>query len=213
MLASSGRDPTDVAACSKVGTNSGESWRLAPALMLPMGMPFPSTAVERLVPCLPLSAGLLSPARRFGDAPVHRHLRKLKTDESVVGRERYLPKRLHQPELDPLVASVPNRGGRTPFLGDSAISATEHQDLNELLEDHPVGDARLVAAQRVMDHSVREQGQELLEDGLDDVWWKCGHGLSSLSFGKLGNSPNDRASRARLSSRRLPIRAASKPPK
>src|SRR5215212_7202407 len=155
-------------------------------------------------------AGLLSPARRFGDAPVHRHLRKLKTDESVVGRERYLPKRLHHPELDPLLASVPNRGGRTPFLGDPAISATEHQDLNELLEDHPVGDARLVAAQRVMDHSVREQGQELLEDGLDDVWWECGHGLSSLSFGKLGNSPNDRASRARLSSRRLPIRAASK---
>jgi hypothetical protein len=35
MLASSGRDPTDDAACSKVGTKSGESWRLAPALMLP----------------------------------------------------------------------------------------------------------------------------------------------------------------------------------
>jgi hypothetical protein len=59
MLASSGRPPTDVAACSKVGTKSGESWRLAAALMLPMGIPFPSTAVERLVPCLPLSTGLL----------------------------------------------------------------------------------------------------------------------------------------------------------
>src|SRR5829696_4637567 len=158
MLASSRRPPTDVAACSKVGTKSGESWRLAAALMLPMGIPFPSTAVERLVPCLPLSTGLLpafSPARRFDDAPVHRHLLKLKTDESVVGRERYLPERLHHPKFDPLVASVPNRGGRTPFLGDPAISATEHQNLNELLQDHPVGDARLVAAQRVMDHSVR----------------------------------------------------------
>src|SRR5918995_3401206 len=70
-------------------------------------------------------AGLLSPARRFGDAPVHRHILKLKTDESVVGRERYLPERLHHPKLDPLVASVPNRGGRTPFLGDPTISATE----------------------------------------------------------------------------------------
>src|SRR5215213_10556124 len=80
-------------------------------------------------------AGLLSPARRFGYAPVHRHLLELKTDESVVGRERYLPERLHHPELDPLVASVPNGGGRTPFFGDPAISATEHQNLNELLQD------------------------------------------------------------------------------
>jgi hypothetical protein len=100
-------------------------------------------------------AGLLSPARSFGDAPVHRHILKLKTDESVVGRERYLPEFVHCPKLDPLVASVPNGGGRTPFLGDPTISATEHQNLNELLQDHPVGDARLVAAQRVMDHSVR----------------------------------------------------------
>jgi hypothetical protein len=62
MLASSGRDPTDAAACSKVGTKSGESWRLAPALIVPMGIPFPSTAVERLVPCLPLSSTGLLPA-------------------------------------------------------------------------------------------------------------------------------------------------------
>src|SRR5215208_3755792 len=97
---------------------------LAAALMLPMGIPFPSTALSALgallAPIHRAFAGLLSPARGFGDALVHRHLLKLKTDESVVGRERYLPERLHHPKFDPLVASVPNRGGRTPFLGDPA---------------------------------------------------------------------------------------------
>ena len=38
----------------------------------------------------------------------------------------------------------------------------------------------------------------------------AGTGLGSLSFGKLGNSPNDRASYARLSTRHVPIRAGSK---
>jgi hypothetical protein len=36
-------------------------------------------------------------------------------------------------------------------IGDAAVAAAEHQHLDELVEDDPVGDAGAVAAQRVMD--------------------------------------------------------------
>jgi hypothetical protein len=35
------------------------------------------------------------------------------------------------------------------MVGDAAVAAAEHQDLNEPVEDDPVGDARTVAAKRV----------------------------------------------------------------
>jgi hypothetical protein len=70
-----------------VGTKSGESWWFAGALTAPSGMPLASTAIERLMPRLPLSTGLLfrpSPLRLLclGDAAVHRHLRELQADEA-----------------------------------------------------------------------------------------------------------------------------------
>ena len=39
-----------------------------------------------------------------------------------------------------------------------------------------------------------QQGEELLPDGLDDVWWQGGHGACSFCSGSLEDSPNDRAS-------------------
>src|SRR3712207_8450515 len=37
-------------------------------------------------------------------------------------------------------------------------------------EDHPIGYAGPMAAQRVIRFSLGQQGTELLPDGLDDVW-------------------------------------------
>jgi len=84
--------------CASVlkGSNqaSGESWRLAGAVMVPKGMPRASTAVERLVPRFPLSTGFLpafSPPH--GDlvmAAIHRHVREFQPDEAVVGFKRQL---------------------------------------------------------------------------------------------------------------------------
>jgi hypothetical protein len=68
-LAPSASPPTEAQACSRVGTKSGESWRLAESVTAPMGMPSPSTAVERLMPRLPLSTGLLCPP-----LPLHKGL-------------------------------------------------------------------------------------------------------------------------------------------
>src|SRR5215208_1752597 len=55
----SGNPPRVSATLSRVSGSSGESWRLAGAVTVPRGMPFASTAVERLMPRLPLSTGLL----------------------------------------------------------------------------------------------------------------------------------------------------------
>jgi hypothetical protein len=46
-------------------------------------------------------------------------------------------------------------------VGDAAVAAAEHQDLDELVEDDPVGDALAVAAQRVTDPTAGEQGGDL----------------------------------------------------
>jgi hypothetical protein len=46
-------------------------------------------------------------------------------------------------------------------VGDPAIAAAEDQELNELVEDDPVGDAGAVAAERVGDLARGQQGGEL----------------------------------------------------
>ena len=51
--------PTEPEARRRVGTGSGESLRLAGAVTASNGIPLASTAVERLMPCFPLSTGLL----------------------------------------------------------------------------------------------------------------------------------------------------------
>jgi hypothetical protein len=40
-------------------------------------------------------------------------------------------------------------------IDDAAVTAAEHQDLDELVEHQPVGDARPMAAQRVVDLADR----------------------------------------------------------
>ena len=62
------------------------------------------------------------------------------------------------------------------------VGAAEHQNLHELLEDHPVGDARPVAAWRTIHLRFWQQDGELLPDRLLlDVWWERGHGISPSS--------------------------------
>ena len=57
-----------------------------------------------------------------------------------------------------------------------------YQNLHELLEDHPVGDARPVAAWRTIHLRFWKQDGELLPERLLlDVWWERGHGFSPSS--------------------------------
>jgi hypothetical protein len=47
--------------------------------------------------------------------------------------------------------------------------------------------------------SLGKKGTKLLEDGLDEVRFECGHGANSFRSGSLEDSPHDGASRARFS--------------
>lgn len=62
--------------------------------------------------------------------------------------------------------------------GDAAVAAAKHQDLDELVDDHAVGNAGTVAAQRVADTSRRNQPMELVPHGLRDARWPSRHGTS-----------------------------------
>jgi len=150
----------------------------------------PLATVHRAPSCL------LSPAGRFRDAAIDRQLREIQADGPIVGFERHLAQPLDHPKLDPLVATIPKRGRRAGTVGDLLVGATEHQNLHQLLEDDPVGDTGTVAAQRVARLPLWEQGSELLEDRLDDVWWDGGHGHPPS--GSLEDSPDDRAYRVRF---------------
>ncbi len=150
-----------------------------------MGMPSPSTAVERLTPpCFPLyppgsCPRLLAAARGLlGDAAIHGYdIGQFEADGPVVvGRQRHLPRSLHHhsEEVDPLVALASLAAQNVVSehdcsRGDPPVSAAEHQDLNQLLEDHPVGYARLVVPEWVFYFPCWRQSGELLPDGLDEV--------------------------------------------
>jgi hypothetical protein len=121
------------------------------------------------------STGFLATARGFGNAPIYCYIGQPQPDGPVVGFERHLAQFIHQPAFDPLIAPSTQGGSRARFVGDPPVGAAEDQDLNELLEDRPIGYAGSMAAQGMLDLSFGQQGGELLPDGFDDAWLECGH--------------------------------------
>jgi hypothetical protein len=99
---------------------------------------------------------------------------------------------------------------RAGGIGDPLVGAAEHQNLHQLLEEHPLGDARAVASERVVGAELRKEVFELLPDGLDKVRWECGHGACSLRSGSVGDSANDGTSVLSLHYDALPINGSSK---
>ena len=116
-----------------------------------------------------------APARAFpaagglGDAPVDGQVLQDQADDPVIGLPRDLLQLAEDPGLDPLVAAFADRGGTAGAVGDRRVRAAEPQDLDELFEDDPVGDPRLVTAQRVrgvIDRAAGQQRGELVPEGL-----------------------------------------------
>jgi hypothetical protein len=147
------------------------------------------------MPRLPISTGLLPAfsARSLGEAAVHGHLREFQADEVIIGLQADLPESLHHSKLDPRDApslrSVLLRAG---CVGDPlVVGAAEDQDLQQLLEDDSLRDARAGASERMVGVVLGEQVFEpLSENGLDEVWWQRGHGCTPSS-GSVENSPDD----------------------
>ena len=80
---------------------------------------------------------------------------RLKAEQAVVGAEDEQAQLLGNTKGDPLVATATQGGRWTGVVGNAAVAGAEDQDLDELVEDDPVGDARAVAAQRMGVISVR----------------------------------------------------------
>jgi hypothetical protein len=152
---------------SRVGPSSGESLRLAAAATVPSGMPRASVTVERLWPCLPRSTGLRPaaspPQGAFGDAAIHREVAELQADHLVICLQDEQLQGGKDPGGDPLVAAVADGGRRAGLVGDLAVATAEHQHLDELVEDDPVGHASPVAAQGVVGVVGAAVGQQCTE--------------------------------------------------
>jgi hypothetical protein len=122
--------------------------------------------------------GDLAAAGCLGDAPVNGQVLDLQAEQPVVGGQHGQAQLLGHPEGDPLVAAAPQRGGGAGVIGDAAVAAAEHQHLDELVEDDPVGDAGAVAAQRVVDLAGGQQRSDLDPQGFQDGRWQGRHGSS-----------------------------------
>jgi len=129
---------------------------------------------------LPRSTGLrpggLAAARRLGDAAVDGEVVKLQADHVVVGGHGELVELLGHADGDPLVAAAAQGARRAGAVGHALVATAEHQDLHELVEHDPVGDAGALAAQRVGVDVLGQQGVELVPDGVDDSRWQHRHG-------------------------------------
>jgi hypothetical protein len=84
-------------------------------------------------------------------------VRQLQAEQLVIGGQHEQAQLLGDPGGDPFVAAAAQGGGRAGVVGDAAIPAAEHQDLDELVEHNPVGDAGAVAAERM---AVPTSGEE-----------------------------------------------------
>jgi hypothetical protein len=81
---------------------------------------------------------------------------------------------------------------------------------DQLFEDHPLWDAGLVATERMVRLSLGQEGTKLLEDGLDEVRWECGHAAYSFYPESLEDCLNDGVSVPALHTQTLPIDGSSK---
>jgi hypothetical protein len=95
-------------------------------------------------------ARLLAATGSLGNAAVYGHIGEIQADHPVIGIEHYPSQSLHDPLINPLVASAAQGGCRARLVGYLAVSAAEDEHLHEFVEDYPIGYARPMTAQRMI---------------------------------------------------------------
>jgi hypothetical protein len=70
--------------------------------------------------------------------------------------------------VDPLIPAAADGGRRTALIGDPRVGTAEDEDLDQLVEDDPIGDARSVTDQGMPRPPIGKKRRELLPDGLDE---------------------------------------------
>jgi hypothetical protein len=100
---------------------------------------------------------------------------QLQAVHPVVGGQCQAVELVGHPGGDPLVAAAAQGGRRAGAIGDAAVAAAEHQDLDELVEDDAVGDAGAVAAEQVVDLTGGQQRGDLDPEGFQERRWQGRH--------------------------------------
>lgn len=75
----------------------------------------------------------------------------------------------HHSECDPFVSAAAQRGGRAALVGHAFVSAAEHENLYQAVEDDLVRDPRVVTAQRMPVLTDGQQRQKLVADRLEQA--------------------------------------------
>lgn len=113
-------------------------------------------------------AGGLPAAGSLDDAAIDNQVFQLEADDSVVGFEADLFKIEEDPGGDPFIPAASVSAGRAGGVADLFVGGAQDQDLDELVENHPVADAWTVTTLGVGDVPFRDQRLELVPEGLDD---------------------------------------------
>ena len=110
----------------------------------------PLAAVDRT------GAGDLTAAGGLGDAAVDGQVVKVETDDGVVGGQGELVEPGVDVCGDPLVAAAAQGPRRAGVVSDALVGTAEDEDLDQFVEDDPVGDTWAVTAER-MERLLRRQ--------------------------------------------------------
>jgi hypothetical protein len=104
---------------------------------------------------------------------------QFQAEHAVVGAQDRTAELIGDAGADPLVAAAAQGGRRAAGVGDPPVAAAEHQHLDQLVEDDPVGDARAVAAERMVDPTSGEECGDLDPQGFQDRRWQGRHETSA----------------------------------
>jgi len=105
-------------------------------------------------------------------------VRQLQAEQLVIGGQHHQAQLVGDPGGDPFVAAPAQGGGRAGVVGDPAVAAAEHQDLDELVKDDPVGDAGAVAAEGMGVGAGGQQRRHLDPERFEDGRWQGRHETS-----------------------------------
>jgi hypothetical protein len=122
--------------------------------------------------------GGLAAAGRLGDAAIHGQMVQLQAEQPLVGGQHRTAQLLGHTGTDPLVPAAAQGGRRAAGIGDTAVAAAEHQDLDELVEDDPVRDAGSVAAEGMGVVAGGQQRSNLDPQRFQDGRWQGRHETS-----------------------------------
>lgn len=113
-------------------------------------------------------AGSFTTTRSLNQTPIDAQIFKIESDDAVVGFQADLLQCVEDPGFDPFIPAGAQGDGRAGELSDLGIRGTEYEDLDELIEDDPVGDTSAVAPQWVGINHRWDQRCELVPQRVDD---------------------------------------------